>query len=403
MNKQKDTMRVKLKRNLAGIGLGLFVGGALALPASDLETPAIQSSLAANYLLLDVDEAGDRLVAVGARGHVVYSDDQGKNWTQSDVPVSVMLTSVDFVNERKGWAVGHAGVILHTEDGGATWRKQFDGNMANEFVIEGARERVAALEEELALAEEIVAEAEGSSDAKLKARASEYDLDEMAFILEDATFALEDAEIDAESGAAKPLLSVQFLDENVGFTVGAFGFFFYTEDGGATWQYGASKIENTDRFHLNAVSQIDESTVAIAGEAGQIFLSRDRGATWESLESPYEGSFFGIGPTGNEGGMIVYGLRGNTFASNDYGANWEPLELDISETLMSSDTTGNGRISLVGNGGMLLLSRDGGETFTAHPREDRKALLGVRFLAADRLLLVGEDGISLIREVSRLN
>src|SRR5262245_34615947 len=40
------------------------------------------------------------------------------DWTDAE------LTSVAFVDPQHGWAVGSGGVILHTNDGGATWNRQ---------------------------------------------------------------------------------------------------------------------------------------------------------------------------------------------------------------------------------------------------------------------------------------
>ena len=42
----------------------------------------------------------------------------------SGCPVTTMLTAVQFIGEKEGWAVGHGGVILHTIDGGMQWRLQ---------------------------------------------------------------------------------------------------------------------------------------------------------------------------------------------------------------------------------------------------------------------------------------
>ena len=77
---------------------------------------------AAQSLLIDIARAGERLVAVGERGHVLYSDDSGQRWIQAPVPVSVMLTAVWFLDAQHGWAVGHDGMIIATDDGGASWR-----------------------------------------------------------------------------------------------------------------------------------------------------------------------------------------------------------------------------------------------------------------------------------------
>ncbi|RCI69831.1 hypothetical protein DT376_37845, partial [Pseudomonas aeruginosa] len=77
-------------------------------------------------MLLSVAHAGKRLVAVGDRGHILLSDDDGKTWTQAKVPTRQLLTSVFFVNERKGWAVGHDAQILVSDDAGSTWTRQFE-------------------------------------------------------------------------------------------------------------------------------------------------------------------------------------------------------------------------------------------------------------------------------------
>ena len=80
------------------------------------------SPLAAQRVLQASAVAGQRLVAAGARGHIVYSDDRGASWQQAKVPVSADLTALHFVDARQGWAVGHEGVVLHTADGGASWQ-----------------------------------------------------------------------------------------------------------------------------------------------------------------------------------------------------------------------------------------------------------------------------------------
>lgn len=95
-----------------------------------VETPAVMVPAARYGLTLDIAQAGDRLVAVGERGHVLLSDDEGQNWTQAQVNTSAQLNAVTFVDEKRGWAVGEDEVIVHTADGGQTWRRQHDGRDA---------------------------------------------------------------------------------------------------------------------------------------------------------------------------------------------------------------------------------------------------------------------------------
>ncbi|WP_431276083.1 WD40/YVTN/BNR-like repeat-containing protein [Variovorax ureilyticus] len=97
-----------------------------------LDTPAARSALASRALLNGLARAGDRIVAVGQRGHIVYSDDAGKTRRRAEVPVSSDLVAVSFPTATDGWAVGHDGVVLRTKDGGQSWTTQLDGRRLGE-------------------------------------------------------------------------------------------------------------------------------------------------------------------------------------------------------------------------------------------------------------------------------
>ena len=166
---------------------------AVAVAAADtaavdaLDLPATRSALAPRSLLNGLARAGDRVVAVGQRGHVLYSDDAGVNWQQAEVPVSSDLVAVSFPSASSGWAVGHDGVIIHTSDAGATWSRQLDGRSAGALMLETYPE-----------------DASGK-DAK------------------NASALHEQAQRFAAQGAENPFLDVWFADERNGFVVGAFG------------------------------------------------------------------------------------------------------------------------------------------------------------------------------------
>ena len=68
-----------------------------AAPSLSADTAAatvysIESAKAVESLLLDVAHAGARLVAVGDRGHILYSDDNGASWAQAKVPTRCFLS-----------------------------------------------------------------------------------------------------------------------------------------------------------------------------------------------------------------------------------------------------------------------------------------------------------------------
>ena len=124
-----------MRISLFMLGALLFPGVSAVAQAAEyrdmVETPAIMVPAARYGLTLDIAQAGDRLVAVGERGHVLLSDDQGRNWTQVEVNTSAQLNAVAFADEKNGWAVGEDAVIVHTDDGGQTWQRQHDGRDAD--------------------------------------------------------------------------------------------------------------------------------------------------------------------------------------------------------------------------------------------------------------------------------
>ncbi len=107
----------------------LLGAAALLMPAGVLAAAedaggARKRRLAITSACLDLTRAGERLVAVGERGHVLLSDDQGVQWRQAAaVPTRATLTSVFATDARSLWAVGHGGTILHSADAGENWQR----------------------------------------------------------------------------------------------------------------------------------------------------------------------------------------------------------------------------------------------------------------------------------------
>ena len=171
---------------LFGITLIFFCAALSAHGSKDLLLiPAMKSDKAPSAMLMDVTKANGRLVAVGERGHILYSDDNGGTWSQADVPVRVTLTAVDFPTARKGWAVGHDGAVLHSEDAGQTWTKQLDGGKTNDFVVVQLKQMIQSQTRKLEMAEQ---------------EQGEEDLETMREDLENLEFALIGAEEAVEEG-----------------------------------------------------------------------------------------------------------------------------------------------------------------------------------------------------------
>ncbi len=356
-----------------GLSMAMTAPSVFAI-ADVIETPALPTDLGPERLLTDADRAGDRIVAAGERGHIIYSDNGGDSWAQSEVPVSVTLTGVDFGTETHGWAVGHSGVVLHSSDAGETWELQLTGIKAAELAIATLQEQIATMEEQIA-------------------QAPEDEVADLEWALEDLQFALENLQSDQNVGPVNPLLDVWFENQNHGFVVGAYGMFLRTTDGGKTWEDMSPKLDNPRNFHLNGITSITGGALVVVGEAGMIFVSVDGGDTWERRESPYEGSLFGAIGTGNVNEILTFGLRGNTFKSTDLGKSWTVVPNEGGTTLNDGKVSDDGRITLVGNSGAVLISTNGGESFRPFFRDDREGVMDVIPLPGTDLLIVGEGGV----------
>jgi photosystem II stability/assembly factor-like uncharacterized protein len=344
-----------------------------------LESPALATDRAHESLLLDITRVGNRMVAVGAHGHIVYSDDSGKSWRQARTPSSVTLTAVYFSNATLGWAVGHDGLILHSSDSGKTWVKQFDGYLANRAIVKGARES-----KQLAIA--ALDKARSSGDSTV--------IDNAEMNLENATYALEDAQYDKKSGSTKPFLDVWFYDGKIGFAVGAYGMAFHTRDGGKSWVDWSSHLDNSDRLHINGLASVGPRSLMLVGEQGLILRSDDMGNSWHTLPSPYEGSYFGIMAKADD--VLVFGLRGNLFHCVDGGIQWQKVDTNSELTLMAGVAKADKTFVLVGNGGSIILLNRRFQSPKSIILSDRTTSASVAQAPDGSIVIVGEAGVERI-------
>jgi len=300
-------------------GAAVAAAPAVATPAA-LAEPALISPKALGAATLAVARAGERLVAAGERGTVLWSDDGGKTWQQARVPVRAGLTALRFVDARHGWAAGHLGVILKTDDGGKTWSLQLDGQRAAQAMLAAA-----------------------TDDASRRA-----------------------AQRLVEEGADKPWFDLEAIDAQRAIAVGAYGLAMATRDGGRTWDPLPLRAVNPRGLHLYGVRAVGGHWV-IAGEQGLLLRSSDDGATFSALASPYKGSFFGLLST-RSGALLAYGLRGSVYRSGDAGASWDKVELGTPVSLQAGlERADRGELALLAQNGELFVSTDDGHRFTRRP------------------------------------
>jgi len=314
---------------------------------------------ASKSLLLDMVRTASGFVAVGERGHVLRSDD-GKSWTQLTVPTRSALTSIAIADGQL-WVGGHDGVILHSTDGGESWKAQ----RRDPFRL-----------------------AEGESAA----------------------------DHDPRQGA--PILDLWFRDASNGIAVGAHSLMLVTTDGGSTWTeteaiasgpakteaapmkgdlFSAADLELEDEAdpHFNAITPLGEHTLIIVGERGTLLRSTDDGATWKRLPFPYKGSMFGVLATGGNR-LLAYGLRGNVYESADGGDSWNKVDTQASVSLMGGSLLEGGGVVLAGANGTVLRRAAADKPFTIstfhNAAGETPALAGILPDGRGDFVIVGDKG-----------
>ena len=331
----------------------LVVAAALYSFAHRPAPPFPPTAIRPDKLLVNgLAQQGNRLIAAGELGHILIADSPDGPWREARVEPQrgSTFTRAAFVGDRLALAVGHDGWIVRSEDAGETWK-------------------------------------------------------EVAF----------------DQNRPDPLLGIAGPYDGLLFAFGAFGLFTVSNDGGKTWQTAPLALEETaeqkkakaevdpneDPFanfnaqdsqadrHLNAMTRLPDSSVVLVGERGLVLQSRDLGITWKTIESGYEGSFFGV--LALESRLLAYGMRGNAFYSDDQGKTWHKSATPRVVSLFSGLVLKDGTVALVGDNNTVLVSKDRGATFVlgteAKTRGLAAGLAEALELPDGSLLTAGDAGI----------
>ncbi|WP_339538761.1 WD40/YVTN/BNR-like repeat-containing protein [Pseudomonas sp. RA_15y_Pfl2_54] len=330
-------------RNTALLVTALSMLGfaSVSAPVIAAEAPAdvvyaLESAKAAKSLMLDVVHAGARLVAVGDRGHILYSDDQGKSWTQAKVPSRQLLTAVYFVDDKHGWAVGHDAQILASEDGGLTWTKQFEDLKRESPLL----------------------------DVWFKDVNSGIAVGAYGALLEttDGGKHWEDISDRLDNEDQFHLNAIAAVKDAGLFIVGESGSMFRSADEGQTWE----KLEGPYEGSLfGVIGTAQPQTLLAYGLRGNLYRSTDFGSTWEQVELKAARGSLEFGLSGatllEDGSIVIVGNGGSVISSSDDGQTFSVFNRPDRISLSSVTAAGNGNLILTGQGGVHTTLSNGAE------------------------------------------
>ena len=315
----------------------MFASAPLQAASDDVSHYSVTSAKAQHSLLLDVPSLGKRLVTVGDRGHILYSDDNGASWVQAKVPTKQMLTAVFFVDDSHGWAVGHDAQILATTDAGVTWVKQYED-----------------LESEAPLL-----------DVWFKDRNNGYAVGAYGALLEtsDGGANWEDIGERMDNEDAYHLNAIVEVKDSGLFVVGEQGAMFRSADWGQTWETLEGPYEGS---LFGALGTDEAGALLVYGLRGHLFRSADFGTTWQaiSLNTAHNGPLeFGLAD-GNrlaDGSIVVVGHGGTVLKSTDNGRNFSVTNRADRLSLAGVAAMENGNLILVGQGGVHAAAPTGAD------------------------------------------
>jgi photosystem II stability/assembly factor-like uncharacterized protein len=307
------------------------------------------------------------------------------SWTRQRSGSLAWLHSVFFLDERRGWAAGGAGVLLRTDDGGATWRARtrpspdtlHDIYFADEqngwLVCERSIYDLKELDEARTY---LLRTADGGAtwdridvlgkddDARLVRALFTHDGRGWAFGEAGALYRSRDGGATWERQRVPTrhlLLGGLFLDGEQGWLVGAGSTLLQTSDGGETWNVGlllglappAGAAADARRVRFTATSFVDRSRGWAVGAEGQVFATRNGGRTWTPQASRTTADLFDVKFLDASEGWAA-GAGGTLLHTTDGGARWAVVPSGTTHTLERLCFVGRERGWAVGFGGTIL-------------------------------------------------
>ena len=287
-------------------------------PGAELSEWAVMARLAPESLLLDVAQSGDRLLAVGERGHILVSSDGGLSWTQAKVPTRALLTGVYMHDSQLGWAVGHDAVVLRTRDGGVTWERVHYAPENERPLLD-----VWFKDAERGLATSAYGELLTTNDGGDSWQAH-------------AIHEGDDFHLNQLASAADGTLYV----------AAEAGHLYRSDDGGGTWVPLPSPYAGS----FFGVLPLAEGPVLAFGLRGRLYRSPDRGRTWEQIGTGTEATLTSALQLGPQR-FVVAGMAGTLLWSDGRGPA-RLQELPDRKAIVALAKGDNRNLLLFGEGGV---------------------------------------------------
>ena len=310
-------------------------------------------------------------------GVIVHTDDGGATWDEQYAYISdYSLRDVTFLNAKVGFLCGTEGKLRRTTDGGETW-DDVDGVYTKEpltsvFMLD-AKRGWATIWSKTSYKRGILRTTDGGKNWK---------------------------EIGFNLGCFYE--SVYFRDAKTGFIAGSDGKLLKTTDGGDKWQ----AYKTTFRDNLLAIDFPTAGSGRIVGLDGLVVRSDDGGKTWWESSAGWSAYLEHIDLMSDREAWVV-GAWGSLLHTVNQGATWRQdlafRKKYADEFFLGLDFASRSVAVAVGTNGYVVRTKDGTRSWRELPTSTKQALHEVAFSSAKRGVIVGEAGVVLCSDDAGAN
>lgn len=271
-------------------------------------------------LLQAAAEHEGTIVTVGAMGVIITSEDGGASWQRTTIAGKPFFLDVSVCPTGDFYSIDKIGVL---------WSRQSDSSWSPGPLPQGEEPQALTCDRSGTL---WVVGGFGTILSSANAGNSWH------------TYSLDDDIY---------LTTVQFVDAVHGFVTGEFGIVLYTEDGGSSWQRAR---ELPDNFYAQAARFIDRSTGWVVGLNGTIWYTNDAAKTWHQESNGNNAPLYGIDTVGNV--LVAVGDNATVLYREPDDPSWSKLE--------SSAGTRMYLRAIVDLGDSKFMAAGGGVLFTSN-------------------------------------
>ncbi len=311
--------------------------------------------------------------AVGPENALLNTLDGGQSWATVSLENLPSFTAASFADGSYGWVTGGGGLLWTTRDGGRNWGQQETGVKKDLLAVCAVSRSLCFVSGDNV----IVKTDDGGATWRrvFQVVPSQAELDKPK-----------------DQRAPLPVVSaLSFFDARRGWAGGSDGGILYSSNEGESW----ARVGTVTPAGVNALWFTTPSRGLAACADGQVYATENAGRTWIPRAASGGGEpLRAIFLADADAGWVV-GDGGAILRTMDGGATWKEIRLGGAVSIRRVWFTDRQRGWIVGERGLLMKSWDGGETWVPEKAPVAADFLGMCFASPDAGWIVGDRGVIL--------